>query len=360
MTSIEVDRSIVAPDSDPGLSQSTAAILDAIQKRTLMSFFGTKVWKSYAEQPAENVIRIDTAQSIATGSGIIAVIDTGVDPGQPVLQNSLVPGYDFVNDLAGVASELSDISPSTAAIVTQAPAADKNTAVQLNQSTAVILDQSTATILDTSLLPSAFGHGTMVAGIIHLVAPTAQIMPLKAFRDDGSANLIDIVRAIYFAVDNGARVINMSFNMPYPSLELMKAINYATGNGVICVSSAGNSGQEALVYPAAFQNVIGVASTTNLDGRSSFSNFGPALVEIAAPGENIVTLYPGGNYAVVSGTSFAAPFVSGGAALLLQVSPTLSQKAALLAFSNAKKLTFDMGYGRLDLYQALKSLRKSD
>lgn len=351
---IEIDHPVAVLDSGPNLNQSTAAILDAIQNRAPMTYFGTSVWTSYVEQPAEDVIRLDSAQPIATGAGIVAVIDTGVDPGQPVLQGSLVPGYDFVNGVGGIASELTELAPSTAATITQFPTADKNSMVQLNQSTAAILDQSTAAILDTTQIPGAFGHGTMVAGIIHLVAPTAQIMPLKAFRDDGSANLLDIVRAVYFAVDNGARVINMSFSMPNASLELTKAVNYATNNGVICVSSAGNGAQEALVFPAAFQNVIGVASTTNLDTRSSFSNFGAALVEIAAPGENIVTVYPGGNYAVVSGTSFSAPFVSGGAALMLQLNPKLSQRSALSAFSSAaKRLTPDLGFGRLDLYGAV-------
>src|SRR2546426_9603627 len=93
-------------------------------------------------------------------------------------------------------------SQSTASILDQSTASilDQNTIVVLNQSTASILNQSTASILDTTQVPQAFGHGTMVAGIIHLVAPTAQIMPLKAFKADGTSNLFDIRRAIYFAV----------------------------------------------------------------------------------------------------------------------------------------------------------------
>ena len=81
-----------------------------------------------------------------------------------------------------------------------------------NGSTLALVDQSTASHIDLSQLPHAFGHGTMVAGLIHLAAPAAKIMPLKAFDADGNANIFDIERAIYYAVDHGARVINMSFS----------------------------------------------------------------------------------------------------------------------------------------------------
>src|SRR5437899_4695892 len=132
----------------------------------------------------------------------------------------------------------------------------------------------------------------MVAGIIHLVAPTAQIMPLKAFKVDGTSNLFDIMRAIYFAVDHGAKVINMSFSMVNSSPELTRAINYAAGHGLICVSSAGNTGKETLVFPAGYRNVMGVASTNNLDLRITFSNFGHSLIFPTAPAEGIIPTSP--------------------------------------------------------------------
>ncbi len=354
---VEQDRNVNLPEGNPAYqpSQPSSAILNALSAQTPVSYFGSTVWTSYANQIAAGLTRVGYAQQIpATGSGIVAVIDTGVDPGQPVLQGSLVPGYDFVNNIAGTASEWVDLDPATAATLNQLTAA--NTPVQLNQSTAAILDQSTAAILDTTKVPLAFGHGTMVAGVIHLAAPTAQIMPLKAFKGDGTANLSDIVRAIYYAVDNGARVINMSFSLTNSSLELLKALNYATAHNVICVGSVGNDASETLVYPAAFHNVIGVASTDDTDNRSSFSNYGAALAQITAPGEGILTTYPGGNYAVVSGTSFSAPFVSAGAALMVQVDADLTPAEAFQGFSNAKKLTPDLGFGRLDLYQAVRSL----
>ena len=171
----------------------------------------------------------------------------------------------------------------------------------------------------------------MVAGIVHLVAPTAQIMPLKAFHADGTSRIFDIVRAIYYAVDHGARVINMSFSSTVSSPELARAIDYATNHGVVCVASAGNLGQEVVVYPGALRNVLGDRLDEFGDTapvRSSFTNFGDALVSLAAPGEAVITTYPGGGYAGVWGTSFSTPLVAGGAALLLQIDPTLNQHKA--------------------------------
>jgi subtilisin family serine protease len=337
------------------LTQSTAVILDGLATRTAVTYFGSLVPSNYVSQPATSLINLAKAQStfLANGAGTVAIIDTGVDPNHPALMNSLVPGYDFTRNRAGIPSELADLDPATAAVLTQ------STAVILDKNSVATVNQSTAVILDTSKLPAAFGHGTMVAGIVHLVAPQAHIMPLKAFQADGTASTFDIIRAIYFAADNGASVINMSFSLQQASPELMRAINYATGKGVICVSSVGNSGQEVMVFPAALQNVLGIASTNNQDQRSAFSNFGTAVADMAAPGEGIVTTYPGNNnYAAAWGTSFSAPLVSGTAALLEQFKPGIQQADAASAFSKAAKVSNDLGYGRLDAYQAVQSLIK--
>ncbi len=358
VAAVEPNMDVVVPENPPGLqlNQSTAPILNALANPMFARFFGTPVLSSYVNQPAAVLIRVaNTQRFFATGAGIVAVIDTGVDPNHPALTGSLVPGYDFTRDLPGIPSEFADLSQSTASILDQSTASilDQNTIVVLNQSTASILDQSTASILDTTQVPQAFGHGTMVAGIIHLVAPTAQIMPLKAFRADGTSNLFDILSAIYYAVDHGAKVINMSFSMASSSTELVRAINYANGHGLICVSSAGNTGKETLVFPAAYRNVIGVASTDNLDARSTFSNFGHALTFMTAPGEGIITTYPGKHYAAGWGTSFSAPFVSGAAALLVQTQLTITPHQAFKVLAHAKPLSSDLGWGRLDVYLAL-------
>src|SRR2546428_9037281 len=130
----------------------------------------------------------------------------------------------------------------------------------------------------------------------------------------------------------------MSFSAEQRPADVRRAINYATSHGVVCVSSAGNNGARLLVYPAAFDNVLGVGSTSNLDARSTFSNFGDDDVKLAAPGEGIITTYPGGHYAAACSTSFSASFVSGGAALLLQVNIRTNQETAADALEeNAKE-----------------------
>src|SRR5712692_329266 len=359
---IEPDTDVMLPEAPAGLrlDQSTASILDTLSYRTLVPFYGSPVLSSYVNQPAVVLIGGPEAHQLATGAGIVAVIDTGVDPNHPVLKASLVPGFDFTRNLPGIPSEFADLGQSTASILDQSTPSilDQNTIVILNQSTGSILDQSTASILDTRQVPQTFGHGTMVAGIIHLVAPAARIMPLKAFEADGTAHLFDILRAIYYAVDHGAKVINMSFSTEQRSAELKRAINYATSHGVVCVSSAGNNGTKLRVYPAAFDDVLGVGSTSNLDARSTFSNFGDD-VQLAAPGEGIITTYPGGHYAAAWGTSFSTAFVSGGAALLLQMNMRTNQEAAADALEgNAKQLPdrLGLGEGRIDLYRALLSV----
>jgi subtilisin family serine protease len=248
------------------------------------------------------------------------------------------------------------LSQSTVAILDQSTVAildSKKYAMILNQSTVAILDQSTVAILDSRQLPSDFGHGTMVAGLIHLVAPTARIMPLKAFHADGSADLADIVRAIYYAVDNHAKVINMSFSSLTQSPSITAAMKYAWSHNVICVASVGNSGKKVMVYPAGDAGVIGVASTSDLDRRSAFSNYGGAA-KIAAPGEALITTYPGNNYAGVWGTSFSTALASGAVALFAQVWPQEHPDDAMDALEHGHQLDIDgLGDARLDVLSSL-------
>ena len=351
----EVDQllSLVGPILVPSSIPSTL-----MSDRSSVSYGGTNVWSSYANQSASGIVQVQNAQKSfsVTGTGTVADIDTGVDPGHPAFQGVLLAGYDFTRNQP-VGSELTDLNPSDFQTFPpqSCPTCPPAT---VNQSTAAVLDQSTAAVLDGNGNPSkyaAFGHGTMVMGIIHLVAPTAKLLPLKAFHSDGTASLSDILRAIYYGVQNAANVINMSFDMKTSSVELQKALDYAKQQGVICAASAGNDGKPEIVYPAALQNdVMGVASTTDQDTPSSFSNSGNAIVWVAAPGEAVVSTYPFSSYAAGWGTSFSAPFVSGGVALLHNLKTTIAQTEAATAVSHAVPLAFPgMGFGRLDLCLSL-------
>lgn len=332
---------------------------------TPVSFFGLTVANGYISQPAASTIKLTQAQGLATGAGTVAVLDTGIDLSQPVLLGSLVSGWDFVNGLPG-GQEVADINQETTPILDQettpildqetTPILDGGSAIILAQETTPILDQETTPILDNPALYPAYGHGTMVAGLIHLVAPTASIMPVKVFAADGTATISQVVQGLYWAVDNGANVINMSFSTTQPSQTLRAAIQYANSQGVICVAAAGNDGMDETVYPAGYDGqVIDVASTDNQEVRSLFSNFGHH-VDLAAPGEAVITTYPGNHYAMVWGTSFSSPMVAGAAALLIQVNKNLNLWQAKRALSQAENIGQGLGAGELNLFRSLQYL----
>lgn len=341
----EVDRLASVAQEPPPIP---AALYDS----QVASFFGADVRRGYISQPAVQIVRIEEARSgfTVSGTGIVAIIDTGVDPNHPALRSILLPGYDLTRNLSGSASEMGDVSQSTAAVVDGVPP------TYVSDNAAAVIDQSTAAVVDQPG-SAAFGHGTMVAGVIHLTAPTALLLPIKAFQADGSGYTSDILRGVYRAVRDGARVINMSFSMASPSVEFQRSIDYAVHSGLICVASAGNQGQQATVYPAAWSNVIGVASTTNNDQRSVFSNYGQDLIWVAAPGEGVITTYPYGTYAAAWGTSFSAPLVAGTAALLLDAQGNLNQSSAATAIGQAQSLGPELGRGRLDVFQAVEAAR---
>jgi thermitase len=349
------------------LTQSSTSILDSLPGRTLVTFFGSTVPSNYTTQAATSIIRLGDARSAThlTGSGVVAIIDTGADPNHPALSAVLVSGYDFTRDVPGF-SELADLDPAVAAQLQQSSTSilDAQNTLQLNGSSMAILNQSSTSILDqssTSILDSSlaeFGHGTMTAGIVHLVAPTAKIMPLKAFRADGSSNLSDIIRAIYYAADHGANIVSMSFSMPQSSPGLQAAIQYALSKNVAMVASSGNDGSKTLVYPASYGGVQGIGSSTNTDLRSTFSNYGSGVVTFAAPGEGVITTYPGSNYAAGWGTSFSTPMFAGAAALVLQARPASKPGDITNALSKTKQIN-DMGYGRIDLYSSLVNVVNS-
>lgn len=183
------------------------------------------------------------------------------------------------------------------------------------------------------------GHGTHVSGIV--VAATedmipgvsgqakVQIMPLKFLDENGIGTTSDAISAIYYAVDNGAKILNNSWGGSNYSVALHEAITYSYNQGTVFVAAAGNSGtnnDQSPIFPASYDapHVISVGSTSDSDALSSFSNYGLTSVDLSAPGEMIVSTIPGGGFGISSGTSMSSPFIAGLAALVLREAPQFS------------------------------------
>jgi subtilisin family serine protease/Tfp pilus assembly protein PilZ len=180
------------------------------------------------------------------------------------------------------------------------------------------------------------GHGTHVAGIVlgvtqdiyvpPLATAKIKIMPLKFLDGSGYGKTSDAIKAIYYAVNNGASVLNNSWGGPSYSAALHEAIAYAYNAGVTFVAAAGNAGSNndsQPMYPASYDvpNIISIAATTDTDALAYFSNFGQQSVQLASPGVFILSSLPGGGFGSMSGTSMAAPFVAGLAALMVAEKP---------------------------------------
>jgi thermitase len=267
---------------------------------------------------------------------VIAVIDTGIDFNHPDLTNKIAQnGYDFVND---------DTDPTD--------------------------DEGHGTFV-ASVAAAETNNGEGIAG----VAWNCSILPIKAIGEDGTGDYFDLVDSVYYAIDNGADVINMSLGIPLssgeiaPELEL--ALQIAHSNGIISVAAAGNA-SDSVEYPAAFDNYcLAVAATDYNDARTTWSNFGPE-VDVAAPGDRIVGCVPlwywgEGSlpYAFGNGTSASVPHVVGMVALIKSIKPWLTADNIMdiIRFSADDTNSSEypgkdefIGYGRINMEKALVPL----
>jgi subtilisin family serine protease len=354
---VEIDTLRQMPGGLPLENSAPAQLF----QRTPVNYYGNTVWMGYVQQPAAQVINNNEAHAAFNVAGknvIVADIDTGVDFTTPALQGVLMQGYDFTRNRVG-GDEMADVSGTPAASCSQAcqqAQVNQSTAAVLDQSTAAVLDQSTAAVLDSPQY-SDFGHGTMVMGVIHLVAPQAWLMPLKSFSSNGTGYTSNIIAALYFAVQNKAGVVNMSFDFTSPDNEVSTAISYAEKNGVVLVASAGNNGAAEVVYPAGLGGVMGVGSVNDVDQRSTFSNYGSQVVWVAAPGENIMSTFPYDTYATSSGTSFSSPMVAGGAALALSINGSATPQEVSSAIAHAVPVGQQLNHGVLNLMSALSYMQ---
>lgn len=287
-----------------------------IDQRSQAFIDGQSPIKFY-DQPSAPQINLSAAQQISHGWGVrVAVIDTGIDFDHPVFANRIGgPYYDFVDN---------DDYPREA------------------------------------FGGPGSGHGTFVSGLILLTAPGAVIMPIRAFDKSGSGTSFNIAKAIRFAVDNGAQIINMSFGLLNRDPLIDSALEYAYQK-VYMISSAGNDNLNMLHFPAQRNSkTISVASVDTNDLKADFSNYDKDVM-VSAPGVGLYSAYPGKKWAVWSGTSFSTALVSGEAALLLYLNPDLNRTAinkiimssGINIYSKNPLFFGLLGSVRIDLFQAV-------
>jgi len=272
----------------------------------------------YSQQYHHTRIQADLAWDLHTGGSgaVIAIVDTGVDLQHSDFAGKLTAGYDFVNN-------------------------------------------------DTNADDDQ-GHGTHCAGIAAAqgnngyqtagVSWGARIMPVKVLSSSGSGTTANIIKGVDYAKNNGAHIISMSLGGGGYSQAFQDSINSAWAAGKIIIAAAGNSNTSAVSYPAAYSNVVAVASTTSTDARSSFSNYG-SWVDVAAPGSNILASANGGGTTTMSGTSMATPVVAGLAALLKTKNTAASNSTIVnRIYSTADKISGTGTYwtqGRVNAYRAV-------
>ena len=294
-------RPVATDSTAPNRAQATAAVARALSDPTVLAISLAEEVHAEATGPdplrgqqwALDRLQADQVWALQNATGVtVAVVDSGVDAGHPDLAGVVLPGTDLVTAGNGQSDP--------------------------------------------------YGHGTHVAGVIAAVrgnalgiaglAPGARILPVRVLDAAGNGSDADLANGIVWAVDHGARVINLSVGSPDYSPAEAAAVAYAVQKGAVVIASAGNERAKGnpVMYPAAFPSVIGVAATGTDNRTLSFSSSG-SYVDLAAPGTGIVSTYRRG-YSALAGTSASAPLVSATAALVRAAAPGLSniQVASLL------------------------------
>jgi subtilisin family serine protease len=284
----------------------------------------------------------------------VAVIDTGIDLGHPDLSSKI---WNNVDEIPG---NLVD-----------------------DDNNGFVDDNAGWDFVGNDNVPSDdYGHGTHVSGIVGAasnnstgvagVSPGAKIMSLRAGDKRGLLD-IDIIAAMFYATDNGARVVNMSFGSYFDSAAIQDAINYAYSNGVVLLAAVGNEFDTRVNYPAGDNHVIGVGATNSSDIKADFSNYN-RTVDVVAPGVNIYSTMPtypvqltrppynySQNYDYLDGTSMATPHAAGLAALLLSKDSALTPDGVeLIMETKADDLGVPgrddyYGFGRINAFSAISA-----
>jgi type VII secretion-associated serine protease mycosin len=281
VVAVQIDHRVQLQDVSPTASPTAAAASSASLP------LSDDPYRS--QQWALTALRAESAWAVSRGAGqVVGVVDSGVDATHPDLVGRILTGTDLVS-----------------------PGGDGRT--------------------------DPYGHGTHVAGIIAAdagngigvagLAPLAQILPVRALDATGGGWDSDIATGIIWAADHGASIVSLSLGGPDASDAVRSAVTYAIGKGALVVAAVGNerASGDPVEYPAGFTmpGLLAVAATTSDGVSASYSNTG-TYVTIAAPGSSVLSTYPGGSYALMSGTSMATPYVTAAAALIRSAVPTLT------------------------------------
>ncbi len=281
--------------------------MDAVQAQSSLSYS-----QNYAAVRVEQAWSLSSAYS-ASNRPIVAIVDTGLDGTHNLFKNTNalwvnpkeIPGNGIDDDQNGYIDDINGWN----------------------------------FIANSASYSDDEGHGTHVAGIVlgagldifspQLDQSKIRIMPLKFLDKTGAGSTSNAVKAIYYAVNNGAKIINNSWGGPGYSSALLEALSFAYNQHVLIVSAAGNSSKNndsTEMYPANYvvPSNISIAASSDTDRLASFSNYGVGNVHVASPGVYIYSSLPGNMFGSMSGTSMAAPFVAGIAALALREAPGLT------------------------------------
>ena len=299
------------------------------------------------DSPQDYDIDAPSAWATRTGCAKVAILDTGIDTDHPDLAPNVYKSDDKPNN---------------------GKDDDKNGYVDDTYGWNVIKGKGSG--------EDDNGHGSHVSGIVagrgnndngsSGICWSAKLVAVKFMNSKGKGSTSDAIDGIDYAVKNGAKIVNCSFGSSSKSSALHDAVDYAQDHNVLLVVAAGNDGENIdkhPIYPASYtdSNILTVAASTSTDTLASFSNFGSTAVDVAAPGDSIFSTYLNGGYRYLSGTSMAAPYVSGTAALLRkqesdatygQLRKAIRQKVDKPPALNGK-VAYD---GRLNVQKALAAI----
>jgi subtilisin family serine protease len=272
--------------AEPNYVQQTP---EAVRQMVVI-FVGGSI-DDFEDQGLVERIGLTQAHALATGAGVtVGIVDSGIDPDHEAFTGRVLPnGYDFVDE---------DTEPWE-----EADGIDNDFDFEIDE---------------------GYGHGTMVAGVVRLVAPDAEILPIRVLDDEGRSTVWKVAEGIRYAIDAGVDILNLSLGLQHSTSVITYQVQQAALADILVVGAAGNQSTEnPAFHPASLPECVMVTALDSVDVKADFADWNQ-VVEISAPGTGVRSAFPGGEWAAGSGCSFATPFAVGSAALVMGADPTLS------------------------------------